>query len=909
VWGAGGGGGGTDRPPSASNAHKGGGGGGGGYRNINNIGVSPDETLIIVVGSGGLAGNFQNGGDGGFSRVSRGGTALITVNGGNGGIRNGAGGNGGAGDTPGGNGGNGNTTGGGASGAGGNGGNGGIGGLGVPTATNGNGTPGQRPAGGGGGSRTTGNDGNKPGGLGGDGQVRISYIPPVPYKAEFSSLNLGEATWCSGVTRPVTVTVTNTGTQPWTSGTSPNINFSWWWSNQDQDSNPRLSPFTNLAPGASQVLSFTVTAPATTGTFTLNYDLVKEGDCWFRNNTSSCGTGNVSNNVTGISVLTIYGLSYTTNGPLSYCAGQAITANNASLSSGVPTSFSVSPALPAGLVLNTITGQITGNPTTAAGVTAANYTVTATNSCGNTTRMLNIAISPAAPTGLNYTSNPIAYCSSQPITANSASTSGGGAATSFSVSPALPAGLTLNTTTGQLTGTPSTIAGIAAANYTVTASNSCGNTTRVLNITIAATADVTDISTVACSETGFSVNPLDGTNGTIPTVTTYSWTPPMVMGGVTGGIAGTGTSITGTLVNPTNIARSAIYTVIPITNGCDGDPFTITVLLNPTAAITSINASTCSDNSFTVTPTNGTNGIVPASTNYTWTTPTLSAGLTGGLAGSGNSISGALTNSTNTPQTATYTVTPITGSCVGDPFTVTVTVNPKPALTLISAATCSNQPFSITPANGTNGLVPSGTTYTWTSPSAPAGINGGAAGSGANITGGTLTNTTNTAQTATYTVTPTSGTCVGNAFTVTINVNPIPVIPTQTPTICSGATFTVNPVNGSGTIVPSGTTYTWIVVDNPNVTGESAQASTQSNISQTLTNTSLIPQTVTYTATPTSGAAGNCVGNPFTVIVTVNPSPILTSPLTASRCSNVSTSYTATSAAQLVLPSLGPEMR
>ena len=415
------------------------------------------------------------------------------------------------------------------------------------------------------------------------------------------------------------------------------------------------------------------------------------------------------------------------------------------------------------------------------------------------------------------------------------------------------------------------------------------------NITIVAPAEINNLSEVVCSESNFSITPQDVVNGRIPTGTTYTWTAPAVSGGVTGGAAGSGSAITGNLVNTTNTAQPVSYTITPVTNGCPGDPFQVNILLNPSGNINTINQEVCSDGSFSVTPVHITNGVVPANTTYTWTAPAVTGGVTGGLAGSGPSISGTLKNPTNVAQTATYTVTPITGSCVGQNFNVVVTVNPRPAVTTINSATCSNQPFSVTPANGTNGLVPSGTTYTWTAPSLPAGLSGGSSGSGANITG-TLTNSTNTPLNATYTVTPTSGTCVGNTFTVTVKVNPSPVIPTQTPTICSGDTFTVNPTNGGATIVPTGTTYTWTVVDNPNVTGETAQATAQATISQNLVNTSPITQTVTYTVTPRSGAAGNCVGNPFAVTVTVNPRPILNSPVTQTRCSNVSTSYTATSA-------------
>src|SRR5690606_23594055 len=49
-------------------------------------------------------------------------------------------------------------------------------------------------------------------------------------------------------------------------------------------------------------------------------------------------------------------------------------------------------------------------------------------------------------------------------------------------SPALPAGLTLNTTTGVISGTPMAVT--APADYTVTATNAAGMTTVDVNITV-----------------------------------------------------------------------------------------------------------------------------------------------------------------------------------------------------------------------------------------------------------------------------------------------------------------------------------------------------------------------------------------------------------------------------------------
>ncbi|MBA0884210.1 PKD domain-containing protein [Flavobacterium undicola] len=116
----------------------------------------------------------------------------------------------------------------------------------------------------------------------------------------------------------------------------------------------------------------------------------------------------------------------------------------------------------------------------------------------------------------------------------------------------------------------------------------------------------------------------------------------------------------------------------------------------------------------------------------------------------------------------------------------------------------------------------------------------------------------------------------GGCSVVTTNVTAVivnekPSIAPESTTICSSATFTVTPTNSRTNIIPIGTTYIWT---NPTIspagtiTGASSQLTPQTNISQTLINTSVNPSVVTYTVTPTSGT---CVGNTFTVAVTVNP--------------------------------------
>jgi len=68
------------------------------------------------------------------------------------------------------------------------------------------------------------------------------------------------------------------------------------------------------------------------------------------------------------------------------------------------------------------------------------------------------------------------------ITGYTIDPSGGGTVASYSISPAAPAGLTFDTSTGRLTGTP-TSARTATA-YTITATNSSGSATRTFTLTV-----------------------------------------------------------------------------------------------------------------------------------------------------------------------------------------------------------------------------------------------------------------------------------------------------------------------------------------------------------------------------------------------------------------------------------------
>ena len=439
--------------------------------------------------------------------------------------------------------------------------------------------------------------------------------------------------------------------------------------------------------------------------------------------------------------------------------------------------------------------------------------------------------------------------------------------------------------------------------YTVTPASgvngACiGNTFTIL-VNVNPTPVVPAFVETICSQGTFTVSPTNIPPASIvPTGTTYSWTNPIVTNGITGGSSLINQNqISQTLTNPTTTVQTATYTVTPTSGAigtCQGNSFTITVNVNPKPVIPNQIATACSGAPFSVSlATILPNTIIPSGTTYTWSAPTVTGGLTGGTTGNGTTIFGTLTNPTNLAQTATYTVTPTSGSsgsCNGSPFTLTLTVNPAPFIPAQNTAICSGTLFTVNPVNNLPGtIVPAGTTYTWGTPLVSGGITGSSANSNQTSISQTLTNPTSVNQNATYTITPTSGAngaCVGPNFTATIVVQPKPFVPAQTAIVCSGNPFTINPINGvANAVIPSGTTYSW---SNPVVTGGmtgGSAASNQTSVSQTLVNTSSISQTATYTVTPISGLTGNCNGNTFTVVVTVQPIPFIGN-MASSVCSN-----------------------
>ena len=170
-------------------------------------------------------------------------------------------------------------------------------------------------------------------------------------------------------------------------------------------------------------------------------------------------------------------LTYST--PASYSSGYAITDNVPTVSGGAVASWSVNPALPAGLSL-TASGTITGTPTTP---TAQNtYVVTATNAAGSTTANVVITITLGKPGPFTYSNDPLLAYIGTAYTMTPSHT-GGGAPASYSISGTLPSGLLFSTSTGVVSGTPANGSStMGFLNYTITATNSGGSTTTQISI-------------------------------------------------------------------------------------------------------------------------------------------------------------------------------------------------------------------------------------------------------------------------------------------------------------------------------------------------------------------------------------------------------------------------------------------
>ena len=180
--------------------------------------------------------------------------------------------------------------------------------------------------------------------------------------------------------------------------------------------------------------------------------------------------------------------------------------------------------------------------------------------------------------------------------------------------------------------------------------------------------------------------------------------------------------------NPPVPALGTIYYYCTITlsqGGCTSltsSVAQVTVNQNPFVAPKSV--TICSGTSFTVLPSNLSGDVVPFGTTYTWTAPSVSpAGIIVGATAQivpQTSISQTLVNNSTNLATATYVVTPLSGSCVGPDFNVIVTV--KPAIKIddisrnISCLGANDGSIQINISGGIPFTVGQPYTISWTGP-------------------------------------------------------------------------------------------------------------------------------------------------------------------------------------------------
>ena len=344
-----------------------------------------------------------------------------------------------------------------------------------------------------------------------------------------------------------------------------------------------------------------------------------------------------------------------------------------------PLTYSLSPALPNGLSFNATTRAITGTPTAAQEATT--YTYTATDDDGDAMSLaFSITVNEATPGGdqqrdvmPTFGAQRIAdqrYTARQSVgTVTLPAAISGNAPLTYSLTPALPAGLSFSAKTRAVTGTPT--AALAATEYTYTATDSDRDTVSLtFSITVAAdllptfgTQTVSDQSYTVGEDMGTVTLP-EASGGDVPL--TCSLTPALPNGLSFNSGART---ITGT---PMAAQETTTYTYTA--TDADDDAAALTFSITVAADLMpTFGTQTVSGQIYTVGRSVGTVRLPAARGGDGKLTYSMSPALPTGL--SFNSATRAITG---TPTAAwartqyTYTATDGDGDTVSLTFSITV---------------------------------------------------------------------------------------------------------------------------------------------------------------------------------------------------------------------------------------------
>ncbi len=481
-------------------------------------------------------------------------------------------------------------------------------------------------------------------------------------------------------------------------------------------------------------------------------------------------------------------------------------------------------ATPAGLSINSSTGEINLAASAAGTYTVTNF-IAASGGCASASASTTVTVTQLPAATISYSSPQFCVTVTTPQSVTVNGTAGG----TFSASPA---GLTIDAGTGAIT--PSTSAlGTYTATYTIAAGGGCSavSTTTTVTVNASPAATISYAGSPYCS----NVSAAQAVTFTGTTGGTFSSTAGLSINAATGGVTPS-TSTPGTY--------TVTYT-IPAQGGCNlvTTTTTVTITALPAATISYAGSPYCISVSTpqAVTLTGTAGGTFSASP----------AGL------SINASTGAITPSTSTAgtYTVTYTIAAASG-CGPVTATTSVTINNVPTATISYAGSpfCS----SVSAAQAVTLTGTAGGSYS------------SAAGLSINATTGAITPSASTAGTYTVTYTiPAQGGCPAAPVTTSVTITQLPsatISYAGTP-FCTSA--------GSAAVTITGTTGGTF----------SAAAGLSINASSgTITPSSSTPGT--YTVTYTIAATNGCGVVTATTSVTINA--VSTAPATAvsSKTSN-----------------------
>jgi hypothetical protein len=476
-----------------------------------------------------------------------------------------------------------------------------------------------------------------------------------------------------------------------------------------------------------------------------------------------------------------------------------ITYNAALAASGGTTPYFwsiASGALPSGLSLSSLTGQITGTPTQS---TTASFTVQVTDSSPTpqmTTRALSIAVT-APVTSVNITTSSLPNAQQKTAYSAALAASGGSIPYSWSIGGGtLPAGLTLNSS-GQISGIPSASGALSfvaqvqdsstphqtalqSLRITVTA----GNTTAVTPINIATTYLTT-------GQIGITYNAALAASGV---TTPYFWS--IASGALPSGLSLS--SLTGQITGTPTQSTTASFTVQVTDSSPTPQMATRALSIAVTAPVTSVNITTSSlPNAQQKTAYSAALAASGGSVPYSWSIGggTLPAGLTLNSSGQISGIPSA-SGTFSFVAKVTDSTTP-TAQSATMALGITVTAATAP----VQIATTSLPAGQVGAAYATTVIASGGTTpYSW-------GISSGALPPGLTLTSstGAISGTPTSPGTASFTVQVKDA--ANNTTTQALSV-PIagvataagaPVISPSVPTINQGTSTTFVCVSNCGT--------------------------------------------------------------------------------------------------------------